>query len=121
VGRQRNYQVPPRALEIERELVPAVGDKDVASLQSNLFAATTDPSFALKVDAGSIKVIASPRDLRTCVQSTQSEPGDLRDRKISDHPRLDLAAQGLFAGWLDAHRRNVKADEIRPELRTLPR
>jgi hypothetical protein len=44
----------------------------------------------------------------------------LRDPKLSERSRLDLAAEGLFAGWLDAHWRHVTADEIRPEFRTLP-
>src|SRR6266540_326232 len=51
-------QVPPGTLEIERELVPAVGDKDIASSQGNRFAATGDPSLAFKVDAGGLHVTA---------------------------------------------------------------
>ena len=48
--------------------------------------------------AGGIQVTASACDLHACVCSTNSAAADLRDPKVSNHSRLDRAAQGLFAG-----------------------
>ena len=113
--------MPPRPFKIKRELLPAVGDENVALLKRNLLAAAVDPSLAVDVHAGGVQVNASACDLHACMCSTNSAAADLRDSKVSDYSRLDRAVQGLFAGRLDAHRRDVTTDKICPEIRTLPR
>ena len=90
--------MPPGTLEIERELVPAVGYKDIPPSQSNRFAATEDSSFAFKMHTGGMHVTARAADVRTCVRRTDAHPGDLRHSEVSDDSRLDRAVQRQFAG-----------------------
>src|SRR5207249_1564569 len=111
--------MPPRTLEVERELMPAVGDEDIAASQGNGFAATGDPSFAVEVHAGGIHVTARACDVRAGMKCAHAAPPDARHSEASDESRLDLAAQGLGAGGLDLDRGNMTTHEICPELRTL--
>ena len=120
-GWQRDEQMPPGTLEIERELVPAVSNEDIAASQGNRFAATRDSSLAFKVHAGGIDVTARASNVRACMHRMHTPPGDLRDSEFSNDSGLDLAVQRHLAHWLDPHGCDVTADEVCPELRTLAR
>src|SRR5438552_11518413 len=97
-GGQRDEQVPPGTLEIERELVSAVGDKDIAASQGKRLAATADASLAVEVHAGAIQVIARACDVRACVHRSHAQTRDLRDADVADYSRVYLPTQGPLAG-----------------------
>src|SRR5207248_8746667 len=111
--------MPPRALEVQRELMPAVGDENIAASQGNRFAATGDPSLAVEVHAGGIHVTARACDVRAGMKRAHAAPPDARHSETSDDSRLDLAAERPGAGGLALDRRDVTTHEIGPELRTL--
>lgn len=80
-----------------------------------------DSSFAGEVHAGCVDVITRGCDVPALVRRTHSPARDLGDAKPADELRFDPPANALRPARLDANGRHVTADEILPELGTLPR
>ena len=68
--------MPPRPFKIKRELLPAVGDEDVALLQRNLLATAVDPGLDAKAlmpaITSLIRTLINPVETGSGTQKTQS-------------------------------------------------
>jgi len=112
--------VPPGAFEIEAVLIPAVGDKDITSLQDELLASKVDASPAFDGNTRGIQVMASTRNLGGGVKRAYSAAGNFSYGDVADCSRRDLAVERQLPTRFDTHRADVPTDEISPVFGTLP-
>src|SRR5258706_14945315 len=109
---QRDHEVPPRALEIKREFASAVGNRDIAFLERDLFATTLDPGVSIQVHAYRVEVTGGVSHFGSRMRGIYSVAGNFGYGHVPNDLRLYFAAQRGSSAGLDPHWGHVPCDKI---------